>query len=320
LKGRYFWNKRSEDGFVKAIDYFGQAIKRDPKYAQAHAGLADAYALLGSMSNLKISRAEAMPKAKAAALQALQLDDSLAEAHTSLAFVEMQYEWNWPSSEKEFKRALELNSSYATAHQWYAVWLMAQGKTSAALEEARRAQEADPLSVIIKTDTAQLLGYAGRYDEATHQAQAALEIDPDFPLAHIFLGEAYVGKQQYPAAIAEFQKTLVTNQYDAGALSELSRTYAYDGQRSKSEATLAILQKKLRASKDGGEFAIQVAAVHAALGKKEQAFAALEEAYQYRVGSLILMTVTPVFQSLRPDPRFDDLARRVGIPYITEHR
>jgi tetratricopeptide (TPR) repeat protein len=123
LKGRYFWNKRTEDGFVKAIRYFEQATALDPKYAQPYAGLADAYALLGSMPNIEISRGEAMPRAKAAALKALQLNDSLAEAHTSLAFVMMHYEWDWPGSEKEFKRALELNPDYATAHQWYAIWL-----------------------------------------------------------------------------------------------------------------------------------------------------------------------------------------------------
>jgi DNA-binding winged helix-turn-helix (wHTH) protein/TolB-like protein/Tfp pilus assembly protein PilF len=177
LKGRFFWNKRAEDAFVKAIAYFNHAIALDPKYAQAYAGLADSYALLGSLPNAEMPRAQAMPKAKAAALQALQIDDCLAEAHTSLAFVNMHYEWDWAGSQKEFKRALELNPNYATAHQWYAVWLMAQGKTADSLEEEGRAQWADPLSIIIKTDTAQLLIYAGRDDEATEQAQRALEID-----------------------------------------------------------------------------------------------------------------------------------------------
>jgi tetratricopeptide (TPR) repeat protein len=222
LKGRYFWNKRTEDGFIRAIRYFEQATVLDPKYAQPYAGSTDAYALLGSMPNLEISRAEAMPKAKAAALKALQLNDSLAEAHTSLAFVMMHYEWDWPGSEKEFKRALELNPNYATAHQWYAVWLMAQGKTAASLEEERRAQQADPLSIIIKTDTAQLLIYAGRSDEATVQAQRALEIDPAFPLAHLYLAVAYIEKKDYQPAIAEFQKVLVIDKRDPWALSGLA--------------------------------------------------------------------------------------------------
>lgn len=320
LKGRYFWNKRSEDGFVKAIEYFQQAIARDPKYAQAYAGLADAYALLSSMSNLEMSRAEAMPKAKAAALQALQLDDSLAEAHTSLAFVEMHFEWNWPSAEKEFKRALELNPNYATAHQWYAIWLMVQQRTNEALEEERMAQQADPLSTIIKTDTAQLLVYAGRYDEAAQQAQRALEIDPNFLLAHIYLGEAYEGKQDYSGALTEFQKALDINNGNIWVLSRIAGIYAVEGQRSKAEAILHILQKDQQSSKDRGDAAVQLASVYTALGQKKQAFASLEEAYQYRSGSLILLNSAPEYQSLRLDPRFSDLARRVGLPHINEQQ
>jgi TolB-like protein/DNA-binding winged helix-turn-helix (wHTH) protein/Tfp pilus assembly protein PilF len=315
LKGRYFWNKRTEDGFVKAVDSFERAIARDAKYAQAYAGLADAYALLGSMPNLEISRADAMTRAKAAALKAIQLNNSLAEAHTSLAFVNMHYEWDWASSQKEFKRALDLNPNYATAHQWYAVWLMAQGQAAASLEEERRAQESDPLSTIIKTDTAQLLVYAGRFDQAAQQAQRALEIDPDFSLAHIYLGEAFIGKQDYPAAIAQFQKALAISKEDLGALSELARTYALAGRRRKSEAILRDILKDL---KDRPDLAIEVASVYAALGKNELSFASLEIACQYRVGGLILFNVAPDFQPLRADPRFANLAQRVGLPIIHE--
>src|SRR6202035_2216298 len=142
-------------------------------------------------------------------------------------------DWDWPGSEKEFKRALELNPNYATAHQWYAVWLMAQGKTAASLEEERRAQQADPLSIIIKTDTAQLLIYAGRSGEASVQAQRALEIDPALPLAHLYLGIAYVEKKDYQVAIAEFQTVLVIDKTDPWALSGLAQTYALLGQREK---------------------------------------------------------------------------------------
>jgi tetratricopeptide (TPR) repeat protein len=311
LKGRFFWNKRSEDGFVKAIGYFQQATVLDPKYAQPYAGLADAYALLGSMPNLEISRGEAMPKAKAAALKALQLNDSLAEAHTSLAFVEMHYEWDWPGSEKEFKRALELNPNYATAHQWFAIWLMSQGKQDAALEEERRAQEADPLSTIIKADTAQLLVYAGRYDEAAQQAQRALEIDPGFPLGHNYLAEAYSAKKDYRAAISEYQSVLAVNKGDAWATSGIARTYALAGQKQKSEA---ILRDMLHGTKNREYLALQVAIVYAALGENDPAFAWLEKAYQHRDGGLILLNEGPEFQSLHLDPRFDDLAQRVGLP------
>jgi len=314
LKGRYFWNKRSEDGFVKAIGYFQQAIARDPKYAQAYAGLADAYALLGSLPNVEIPRNEAMPKAKAAALHALQIDDSLAEAHTSLAFVQMQYEWDWPGSEQEFKRGLELNPNYATAHQWYAIWLMAQGKPAAALEQERMAQEADPLSLIIKTDTAQLLVCWGHYDEAAQQAQRALEIDANFTLAHLYLGNAQVGKQDYPAAIAEFQKALATSRGNTWVLAELARAYALAGERRKSED---ILKDILHGAKNRSDVPIELVAVYAALGEKDQAFAWLEKAYQKRSGGLILIGVAPECQPLRGDPRFDNLLRRVDLPLAT---
>jgi TolB-like protein/DNA-binding winged helix-turn-helix (wHTH) protein/Tfp pilus assembly protein PilF len=311
LKGRYFWNKRTEDGFVKAIRFFEQATTLDPQYAQPYAGLADAYALLGSIPNDQVSRGGAMPKAKAAALKALQLNNSLADAHASLAFVEMQYEWDWPGSEKEFKRALELNPNYATAHQWYAMWLISQRKQDAALEEERRAQEADPLSTIIKTDTAQLLVYAGRYDEAVQQAQRALEIDPGFLLGHDYLALAYAAKKDYQAAISEYQGVLALSKGDVWATPGIAWTYALAGQKSKSEA---ILRDMLHGPNNREDLALQLAVVYAALGENDQAFAWLEEAYQRRVGGLILFTVAPEFETLRLDPRFDDLAQRVGLP------
>lgn len=208
LKGRYFWNKRTEADYEKAIDYFYQAIARDPQYARAYSGLADAYALLGSRPNAKMPRSEAMPRAKAAALTALKLDDSIAEALASLAFVEMHYEWNFPASEQQFKRALELNPNYATAHEWFAYWLMAQGRTDESIGEINRAQRADPLSVIIKTDSADLLELAGRFDEAIQTVREAMDLDPNFRLAHYFLGEAFIGKKMFPDALAEYQKGL----------------------------------------------------------------------------------------------------------------
>jgi DNA-binding winged helix-turn-helix (wHTH) protein/TolB-like protein/Tfp pilus assembly protein PilF len=317
LKGRFFWNKRTEDAFVKAIAYFSHAVALDPKYAQAYAGLADSYALLGSLPNAEMPRAQAMPKAKAAALQALQIDDSLAEAHTSLAFVNMHYEWDWAGSQKEFERALELNPNYATAHQWYAVWLMAQGKTADSLEEERRAQRADPLSMIIKTDTAQLLIYAGRGDEATEQAQRALEIEPAFPLAHLYLAIAYIEKKDYPAAIAEFQRVLAINKGDPWALSGLAQTYTLVGQRGKSEA---ILRDLLQRAKSQEDLTIEVAKIYAALGENDQAFTWLEKAYRNRTGSLILLNPVPDFQALHHDPRFADLDRRIGLPLPDERQ
>src|ERR1700676_500044 len=311
LKGRFFWNKRTEDAYVKAIAYFNHAIALDAKYARAYAGLADTYALLGSLPNATIPRREAMPKAREAALTALQLDESLAEAHTSLAFVKMQYEWDWPGSEKEFKRALELNPNYATAHQWYALWLMARGNPAAALEEERRAQQDDPLSMIIKTDTVQLLVYAERCDEAIQQALRALEIDPTFLLAHIYLAEAYLGKQNYPTAIAELRKAVDLSKGSGWVLSDLARTYALASQKDKSRV---ILRDLLKGAKGHEDLNIEVAKIYAALGEKDQAFAWLEKAYRNRAGGLILLNPVPDFQTLHNDPRFPDLERRLGLP------
>jgi TolB-like protein len=303
LQGRYFWNKRTESGFVKAIEYFNQALARDPNYAQAHAGLADAYALLGSLASAGISRQEAMPKAKRSALRALQLDDSLAEAHTSLAFVLAQYEWDWQGAEREFRRALELNPNYATAHQWYGLWFMAHRRFEEALEEERLAHEADPLSTIIETDTCQFLEFAGRDDDAIRHAQRALELDPGFSLAHLYLAEAYNRKRNYPEAIAELEGPGLK---DVGAWVTLilARTYALAGQRDKAKAALRII---LESPNHGEDAAVPLASVYATLGEKEPAFAWLEKAYRNREGGLILLGVSPVPQLIRQDPRFEGL-------------
>jgi TolB-like protein/DNA-binding winged helix-turn-helix (wHTH) protein/Tfp pilus assembly protein PilF len=311
LKGRFFWNKRTADAFVKAIAYFSHAIALDPKYAHAYAGLADTYALLGSLSNATISRREAMPKARDTALTALQLDESLAEAHTSLAFVRMQYEWDWPGSENEFKRALELNPNYPTAHEWYAVWLMAQGNPAAALEEERRAQQADPLSMIIKTDTVQLLIYANRCDDAIQEALRALEIDPTFFLARIYLAEAYAGKKNYPSAIAELRKAVDMSGGNTWAVADLAATYALAGQKVNAQG---ILRDLLNVPKGREDMTLEVAKIYAALGEKDQALTWLEKAYRNRAGGLILLNPAPDFRTLRSDPRFVDLERRLGLP------
>ena len=311
LQGRYFWNKRSEPAFLKAISYFDQAIAHDPGYAQAYAGRADAYALLGSLPNAEIPRREAMPRAKAAALTALQLDPSLAEAHTSLAFVRMHYEWDWPGAQQEFQRAIELNPNYPTAHQWYAYWFIAQGRVSEALEQQRLAQEADPLSLIILTDSCELLLYAGRYDQAAQRAQKALELDGNFTLGHVFLGFVYERKRMYREAITEDQNALVLSPGNAWSKEGLARIYPLVGQREKAEA---ILQEMLKAAQHRSDMEVQIGCVYAALGDVDQAFAWLEKAYTDRDGGLILLKVSPIYEPLRPDPRFADLERRVGLP------
>jgi TolB-like protein/DNA-binding winged helix-turn-helix (wHTH) protein/Tfp pilus assembly protein PilF len=311
LKGRYFWNKRNEAAYVKAIDYFNQAIARDPQYARAYSGLADAYALLGSWPNAEIPRREAMPRAKEAALTALKLDDSLAEAHASLAFVEMHYDWNWRESEQEFRRAIELNPNYATAHQWFAYWLMAQGRTDESIEENSRARKADPLSIIIRTDAADLLCSAGRFDEAIEKAREAMDLDPDFRLTHYFFGLAYTGKQMYPEAIAEYKKGIALDENDEWSRSGLGGAYALAGDRADAAR---ILKQLLQDSRQRGDLSLEIASIYCDLNDKDQAFAWFEKAYQDREGGLIFLNSFLYLESIRSDPRFADLARRVGLP------
>jgi TolB-like protein/DNA-binding winged helix-turn-helix (wHTH) protein/Tfp pilus assembly protein PilF len=311
LKGRYFWNKRGEANFVTAIDYFQQAIANDPKYAPAYAGLADAYALLGSSPNPSIPRSEAMPRAKAAAMKALQFDESLADAHTSLAFVKMHYEWDWPGSQKEFQRALNLNPNYATAHEWYAFWFTAQGRTDQALEQLAYAQKADPLSLIIKADTAEILNYSGRYAESQKEAQKALDMDPNFLPAYLCLADVQVGTKNYQSAVTDLQKALSIVPDDSWTLARLGATYALAGERKKAET---ILQGMLRDSKNRGDLTMNIAQIYSVLGENDQALVYLEKAYEYREGGLILMNVRHEFQNLHSDPRFVDLTHRVGLP------
>ena len=313
MKGRYFWNKRSEQGYLRAIENFQQAIAEDSEYAQAYSGLADAYALLGSTPTTAITRQEAMSKARAAALNALALNDTIAEAHTSLAFVYWHYDWNWPAAEKEFQRALQLNPSYPTAHHWYAFYLLSQGHTDQALEEIRVAQEADPLSLIINTDVAQMLFFAHRYDRSIEQANKALEMDPDFALARVMLQWSYLAKQDKTAALAEAEKATAVPGAAAGMEADLAIAYAAAGQTAQARKLLA--QLKARSEKlHTGQLLMGMAQVHALLGEKDEAFISLEGAFQNRDGGLTLIKLVPFLDSLHGDQRFADLVGRIGLP------
>jgi TolB-like protein/DNA-binding winged helix-turn-helix (wHTH) protein/Tfp pilus assembly protein PilF len=309
LKGRYFWNKRTEVGYVKAIEYFQEAIRSNPDYAPAYAGLADAYALLGSMTNSTLPRLEAMPRARSFAEKALVLDESLAEAHTSLAFVLMHFEHDWAAAEREFQRAIALNSSYVTAHHWYAYCLMAQTRVEEALREIRLAQGLDPLSLIINTDVAELLYCARRFDEAIRQAQKTLEMDTSFPLAHRVLGLAYEQKGMYKESVAELQVQVRLSGRADYALAELARGYVLTGNRNEAETLLRELQA-LDPQNPGTS--IGLAFLYAALGDKDQAFFWLEKSARERMG-IILIKVQPYFDSLRSDPRFLAIERRMGL-------
>ena len=313
LKGRYFWNLRSEAGYLKAIDYFQAAVANDPQYAQAYAGLADAYALLGSMPNTKIPRETAMPKAKEMALTALKLDPSLSDAHTSLAFVEMHYEWKFQQAEQEFKRAIDLDPNYSIAHHWYAFDLAAMGRMDEAVAEVKRARQTDPLSAIINTDVAEMLYWARRYDEALQQAHATIELDPNFAHAHRVLERIYDQKRVFPEAIAEGQRAVALSSGNTWMLLELASTYALADKKAEMED---CLRKAVNLS-PGGALPHNggTAEVDLASGQVDRALNVLEDAYRHRDGGLILLNADPRFDSLKSDPRFQQLLQRIGLPH-----
>jgi TolB-like protein/Flp pilus assembly protein TadD len=310
LQGRYWWNKRTEEGLNKGIDYFQQAIAKDPTYALAYAGLADSYSILSDYGF--VAPNEAYPKAKEAALKALQLDETLAEAHTSLGYVKTVYDWDWSGAEKEFQRAIELNPSYATAHHWHAVALMMMGRSEGAIAEIKRALELDPLSLIINRGLGTVLYAARQYDQAIEQYRKTLELDPNFPLAHSFLGLAYVQRSMYKEGIAECEKELVISPSNTFALTGLGYAYAVAGRRAEAQK---VLDKLNELSKQKYVSALDMVRIYAGFGEKDKAFKWLEKAYEDRSigGGLALIKVDPAYDPLRSDPRFADLLLRMNL-------
>jgi TolB-like protein/DNA-binding winged helix-turn-helix (wHTH) protein/Tfp pilus assembly protein PilF len=309
LKGRYFWNRRTEAGYLNAIKYFEEAIGRDSTFAPAYAGLADAYALLGSMPTTEITRADAMTRARLSAEQALQLDDSLAEAHTSLAFVKMHYDWDWQGAEHEFERALQLNPNYVTAHHWHAYNLIAMDRMDEAIAEMRYARVLDPLSPIINTDLGELLFYARRYDEALEQTKAAVALDPSFPLGHRNLERVYVAKKMFPEAIHEGETAVELAPDDRRMRGELAVTFAYAGRTHDARNLLAELLAN--PPKEGWT---DLAEIYAAFGDTDELFAQLEKLYSSREGGLLLLKYEPTWFCCHSDPRFRDMLHRLGLP------
>jgi TolB-like protein/DNA-binding winged helix-turn-helix (wHTH) protein len=312
LKGRYFWNRRSEADYLKAIGYFQSALGEDAQYAQAYAGLADAYALLGSVPNAKTPRAQAMPKAKEAALTALNLDDSLADAHTSLAFVEMHYEWKFLEAEREFKRAIDLDPNYSTAHQWYAFDLAAMGRLDEALAELERARQTDPFSAIINTDAAEMLYYDRKYDEALRQARATVEMDPNFAHAHRVMERVYAQRRLFSEAIAEGRRSVELSGGDSWMLLELAHTYLLAGKNTEMQDCL----KRAASMGLGGTLPDEAltAEIYVSLGDVDRGWKVMENLYRGRDGGLMLLNVDPCFDVLKSDPRFQQLVQRIGLP------
>src|SRR3984885_15431522 len=308
LKGRYFWNKRTADGLKVALAYFKQAIEEDPKYAQAYSGLADTYALLGDWQYAVMTPKEAFPQAKAAAIKALELDGSLGEAHNSLAFVLDGFDWDFESAGKEFQRAIGLNPGYATAHHWYAWHLSLLGRFDEAIEEMKKAQNLDPLSLIINADLAELLVLAHHYDESIVQSGKTIEMDPNFALAHIQLAQAYLQKRMYDEAVEELKKAVQLSADSPTCIANLARAYVVTGKRNEAEKLLGDLKTRSNAAYSN---APEIAMVYVSLGDTEQAMNWLEKGYDERFNPGVLLR--PGFDPLRSDSRFQNLLRRIGL-------
>ena len=308
LKGRYYWNKRTQEWIRKGIECFQQAIDLDPNYALAYAGLADSYALLGS-ATVGLSPHEVYPKAKAAAMKALELDDSLAEAHTTLGFFRLLYDWDWAAAEQEFKRATELNPNYASAHDGYGFYFKVMGQLSEAIRECKRAQELDPLSLFINISLGWVYYFSRRYTEAIEYGKKILEMDPNFFGAYWLTGVAYQQEGMYSDAIASFQKAISLSGGGLNFVAYLGQVYAIMGQKAEAYKTLDEL-KKLSQQRYVSPFYIAV--IYIGLGEKDQAFEWLNRACEERSSLLAFVKVEPMFDSLRSDPRFAQLQRRIG--------
>jgi tetratricopeptide (TPR) repeat protein len=309
LKGRYFWNKRTANSLQAALAYFDQAIEEDPKYPEAYSGLADTYALLGDWQYAVMTPKEALPKAKAAAIRAVQLDNALAEAHNSLAFCLDGFDWDFDSAGEEFRRAIELNPGYATAHHWYAWHLSLLGRYDEAIVQMRKAKNSDPLSLIISSDLAELLLLAHSDDESIAESQKTIEMDSNFAFAHNQLGQAYLQKRMNVEAIAELEKAVQLSSGSPTCIANLARAYVASGRTGEA---IKLLNDLKRVSNRTDSHASEIAMVYAALGDKDQAMNWLEKGFQERFNPGVLLR--PGFDPLRSDVRFKDLLRRVGFP------
>jgi tetratricopeptide (TPR) repeat protein len=306
LKGRFYSHRGTEHDWQQARQYFEQAAQIDPNYASAYAGLADYY-----WSTDALPPRVAMPKAKQYALKALELDPNLAEARTSLGAVRFFADWIWPEAERDFKRALELNPGDAEAHRIYSAYLSAMGRAEEALAESRRAQELDPLDISTQTTVGWTLYYARRYDQAVEQCDKILGLEPDSVGAHDCLGLSYLAKKMYEKAIAECQRAVDLSGNDLNRAVDLARAHALAG--NKAAARQALNELRERASRSYVPPSL-FAQAHLSLGEKRQGLAWLERAYAERDGYLAQLKVEPAYDSVRSEPAFQDLLRRLALP------
>jgi serine/threonine protein kinase/tetratricopeptide (TPR) repeat protein len=308
LKGRYFWSKRTQETLRRAIEFFEQAIAEDPSFGLAYSGLADTYNLFGFYSVLPGK--EAFPKAKQAALKALEIDFSLAEAYASLAFAQLYYDWDWEGAHKNFKSAIEHGPGYATAHHWYGEYLVLVGQMEEAIAEGKQALEFDPFSLVINTLLGWPFHYSGRYDQAIERYQRTLELDPNFMTPHFFLGLTFVEKAMYAEAIAEFNKAKFL--FGDSALMDAAIGHAY-ARWGKIAEVKKILSELERISKQRHVPFYFLAAICADIGDRDQAFHWLEKCLEERDMWLAFLKVDPIWSDLRPDPRFNELLKKMGL-------
>ncbi len=309
LKGRYYWNKRSSGGLKLSTRNYQEAIDKDPVYALAYSGLADCYNLHSYYGELPPR--ESFPKAKAAAARAIEIDEKLAEAHTSLAFVKAWYDWDWSGAEKEFKRALELNPDYATAHHWYAIYLMAVGRSDEAMEEINQAHYIDPLSPVISRDIGLLHHFREPgSDRAIEQYLKTIQMDQNFWTAYRHLGLAYIQKGMYQEGIAELKQALAIAGNRTMIIAELGHAYAISGMRKNAIKLLDELKKQ-----SAREYvsSYDIALIYVGLNHIDESFEWLQKAYLERSGWLIYLKIEPLLERLRSDPRFTDLSERMGL-------
>ena len=309
LKGRYCWNRRTPDALSRALKFFNLAAAQAPDYAQAHAGIADSYLLLGTWGHEALAPLEAYPKAKRAALQALALDSDLGEAHASLAISLVACDWNFVAADEHYRQAMELDPDYATARQWYALHLCDLGKCDEAIIEMQKAEKLDPLSLVIGTDVAHTFLVAGLYQRSVTQCRKVLEVDPTFAAAHFQIGEAYMKMHMYEGAAEEFKTAIELSGGNTKFQSNLAHVFGIAG---KKEKALQILRRFETRSKQDFLHAASMSSVYTGLDENEKAIACLEKACQQRFDPEVLQW--PTFDNLRSDPRFRDIAHRVGIP------
>jgi len=312
LKGRYYWNKRTEEGAAKAIEYYTEAIRKDPAYALAYTGLADAYCSLGFSFDVgSLPPNEAMPKAKAAALRALELDNSLSEAHTSLAMINLLFDWDWAHAEQEFRRAIELDPNNANAHHWYSHLLLPMGRVDESLAESQRALQNAPLDLIMNVHLGWHYLYTRQYKPAVDQLTKTLEMDPNYTVARRYLGLTYEQTGQHQEALKALQTALASVKQNSAIEAEVGHALAISNNKVEAQR---VLDRLLALSKERFVSSYDIAHIYVGLGDHDKAFFWLEKALNERDDLLVYLNADPRMDPLHSDPRFSRLVQRIGLP------